>query len=353
MWKLGSSWRRIEIRYVDRKKTMDEHTEGVGDAAEKTLLERAQELEERVRRAEEERDIVSGLLMTKCAEIEAKHVGLITELRERVEDLEAERQVLTQNFQGRLESAESDRAKLVAQLREQLAKVEEDRDTTLAQLKQKCAELEEMARHYDQEALEKRLKEMEQSKGATILDLKKKLQRTEAERDSLVADLTKRLERAEGDLNYFIELIEKLLDLQGTQLAETEAQRDKLSRKLKKRLDENRSLTERMDTIMAGISELAARGGVDMDELSRSLELVKISAAPSPTLKQDDSQTSTLRGRRVPRASKAEKAEKRAGKRKNHVTKTTTGKFFDEMLTACQDAGTVNWDMLFWLAYNS
>ncbi|TNJ26899.1 putative Spindle pole protein [Giardia muris] len=334
---------------------MEEHMEGRDEATEKALLERTQELEERVRRAEEERDIVSGLLMTKCAEIEAKHVGLITELRERVEDLEAERQVLTQNFQGRLESAESDRAKLVAQLREQLAKVEEDRDTTLAQLKQKCAELEEMARHYDQDALEKKFKDLEQSKGAMILDLKKKLQRTESERDSLVADLTKRLERAEGDLNYFIELIEKLLDLQGTQLAETEAQRDKLSRKLKKRLDENRSLTERMDTIMAGISELAARGGVDMDELSRSLELVKISAAPSPSLKQDDSEKPAPRGRRIPHGIKGEKGEKgeRRGKRKTRVTKTTTGKFFDEMLTACQDAGTVNWDMLFWLAYNS
>lgn len=156
--------------------------------------------------------------------------------------------------------------------------VENDRDTILNNFREKCKELEEMEKLYSQEAMDEKIKEIEQSKEKALRDYRKHLKSVETDRDYLINDLTKRFEKANQDLSYLIELIEKLLMLHQIRLAETENQRDVLIEKLKKRLAENRSLNDRLASLKAllathGDAEfLALSKGASNAEFKRSLQ---------------------------------------------------------------------------------
>lgn len=234
--------------------------------ASKSLLERTKLLELRAIKAEDERDIISTLLVSRCNDIEAKHLTLITELREKIEDLEAEKYLLMKKFQERIESVEKNRTDVVDKLKGQLADVEKDRDSILDNFRAKCKELEDMEKLYSQEAMDEKIKEIEKSKEKALHDYRKHLKSVETDRDYLINDLTRRFEKANQDLSYLIELIEKLLMLHQIRLAETENQRDVLIAKLKKRLAENQNLSDRLANLKA---LLATHGDAEFLALSK------------------------------------------------------------------------------------
>lgn len=286
----------------------------------KSLLERSKLLELRAIKAEDERDIISTLLVSRCNDIEAKHLTLITELREKIEDLEAEKYLLMKKFQERIDSVEKNRTDVIDKLKNQLEEVEKSRDDILNDFQKKCKELEDMEKLYSQEAMDEKIKEIEKSRDKALHEYRKHLKSVETDRDYLINDLTKRLDKANQDMLYLIELIEKLLMLHQIRLAETENQRDALIAKLKKRLAENKDLSTRLANLKA---LLATHGDVEFLELSKGASDAEfrksLQGNTFPTV-QTLTATNHSTGNNLNESSKKKKAKSKFGSRKDNLS---------------------------------